>query len=287
LGNDLAVLIIEARQKCYRNNNTGEVRDWFYSTLGDLAQSVGFSAKKISRLLYSEHAENFIRFKPTYFYNPELEKRVKGKCLFKVALDDPLTPENELKLVQRDIHKGVSFQEHSNNQNGVKAASLRAQPTGHDVCIKYSTSEKIKESKVIVTNHARSEKGEHKIKTRQKDAQFEGSQKTSFRMSHRDIYLKRRQYYQNPDRYDQLYAFLKTELNQEIVFEKAFLEPCFIGDVKKESDHAIITIDAPSKYHRQQIEARITDKMVQAVSEIVGKKSTIKFAVSQTREITY
>ena len=87
LGNSLAVLIIEARRKCYRNLETGEVRDWFYSTIDELAQSVGFSAKKIAQLLRRPSAEKFIRYKPTYIYSPELGKTVRGKCLFRVSLE--------------------------------------------------------------------------------------------------------------------------------------------------------------------------------------------------------
>ena len=143
LGNDLAVLVIEARQKCYRNDNTGEVRDWFYSTLGDLGQVLGFSAKKVSRLLKSPHAQEFIRFKPTYFYNPELEKRVKGKCLFKVSLDDPLIPEDEINLANQAVHNDVSFEVRPNPKESMRVASLEKRPNGQHVCNNYSTFQEI------------------------------------------------------------------------------------------------------------------------------------------------
>ncbi len=272
LGNDLAVLIIEARQKCYRNNNTGEVRDWFYSTLDELAQTVGFSSKKISRLLKNENAESFIRFKPTYIYNPKLEKRVKGKCLFKVALDDPLTPDDEMQLVRQDIHMDVSFKEHPNNQDGVKVVPLKAQPTGHDVRIKYSTFEKIKESKVIIKNHTRSGKGEHIRDASSKIGSNNTMNVYSNEKDHQQLYHERRMKYRYPEKYDHLYNKITDGLGKNSVLTRTILSSCFISKVEHTSDKVHVAIDVPNRYYQQILHTRYRKSFLRRLEQTVGER---------------
>jgi len=143
LGNSLAILIMEARRKCYRNLATGEVRNWFYSTIGDLAKSAGFSSKKVLRLLKLPLAVKFIRYKSTFIYNPELGKKVRGKCLFKVLLDDPLIPDDEVGTIRAEMHKPVSFQSPPKPAADSKVVSFEEPPTSQPALNNYSTFQEI------------------------------------------------------------------------------------------------------------------------------------------------
>jgi len=151
LGNSLAVLIMEARQKCYRNLQTGEVRNWFYATMKELGQTTGFSSKKIASLLKKPHAQKFIRYKPTYIYNPDLGKKIKGKCLFQVTLDDPLIPDDELQFIGKEIHKGVSNPSQPKGQGEDEGESFEEQPSGEKVCNNYSTITRLNKENNINT----------------------------------------------------------------------------------------------------------------------------------------
>ncbi len=252
MGNDLAVLIIEARQKCYRNDKTGEVRNWFYSTLGDLGQALGFGPKKISRILKSRHAESFIRYKPTYFYNPELEKRVKGKCQFKVALDDPLTPEDEARLIYQDVHKGESFKEQPKGKTERKNVSLQVRPRSQAARIKYSTYEKIKESEVIVSNHTRSEKEEKSSGTTPRQSDCKES--------------------------EEIFENLLKSMRQESAFAQGILSQCTIAEVHRKESLTTFVIDTPNYACRVWLERNYSMSIAKTLERHSGARAHVKFA---------
>lgn len=102
LGNSLAILIMSARDRCCVGIESDGAAS-FFSSMDDLAQSAGLSAKQVTRLLKHPLAEKFITYKPTYIYNPEKGKKAKGKCLFEVNLHDPLVPGDEDSLKESEI----------------------------------------------------------------------------------------------------------------------------------------------------------------------------------------
>ena len=219
LGNDLSMLIIEARQRCYRNDNTGETRDWFYSTLGGLGESIGFSAKKVSRLLGSNYADDFIRFKPTYLYKPEIGKKIKGKCLFKVSLDDPLTPEDESKLMYQVVHKDVSFRKPPNVAPGQEVVSSRKRPNGQNVCNNYSTYRTISKYKNEI-NVTRRKEVEHLSPITTKP--------------------------QGKSNFETISETLLEKIRNESVFAQGILSQCVISEIIKEKTHTTFIIDTPN-----------------------------------------
>ena len=92
----------------------------FQSSLGDFAKAVGFSVKQVVRLMKHPYADKFIRYELTYVYDGKLEKTIRGKCIFHVALKDPIIPDEKMEISSPDyrdglIHKDVSSREQSNS----------------------------------------------------------------------------------------------------------------------------------------------------------------------------
>lgn len=99
LGNSLAFLIIDARDKFRMCEESDEIAS-FDSSMEDFAQSLDLSVKQIIRLLKKPYAEKFIQYELRYHYDPEKGKKVKGKCLFRVSMLDPFTPDDETNLTE-------------------------------------------------------------------------------------------------------------------------------------------------------------------------------------------
>ena len=99
LGPTLTVLIIRLRRYCYYNKITKEKRDWCYPDQIKLAREIGVSRYTIMRELERKIAEYFITRKKRYLYDDTLKKKVRASDVYYIAMDDPLIPEDENKLV--------------------------------------------------------------------------------------------------------------------------------------------------------------------------------------------
>jgi hypothetical protein len=99
LGPTLAWIIIALRQHCYTNKVTGERRDWCLLTQEELAAEVGISIATLKRTLAHEYAGKFIlQVANRYRYDQELRKQVREESRYRIRMDDPLLPEDELRL---------------------------------------------------------------------------------------------------------------------------------------------------------------------------------------------
>lgn len=101
LGATLTIIVIEARDRCFRNLQTGEERNYFSMSLDEFASACDISERTLRRTLKHEHAEKFIRVEATYRYDAILKKKVRGPNRFEVFLDDPLTPEDQSLLAEK------------------------------------------------------------------------------------------------------------------------------------------------------------------------------------------
>jgi len=266
LGNSLAVLIIEARRKCYRNLETGEVRDWFYSTIDELAQSVGFSAKKIAQLLRRPSAEKFIRYKPTYIYSPELGKKVRGKCLFRVSLDDPLVPDDEVSLISQEIHKDVSFQNHSKAPFVPEVSTFEKPPTGQFDRNNYSTFQEIN---IDINNTT-----------------VNYSQKGGIIEAEIESLAMQNKQYQNPEKYDALFQEIKDEIGKDSILGRTILRSCFISEVRTENNFAIISIDAPNPRYRKVLDVCLRKKITMVLEQMIHRNVSLKIVNSNAGQDT-
>lgn len=99
LGASLAWVIVALRQHCYWNRETGEKRDWCLISQEELASEVGISVATLKRLLKHEHADKFIiDITHRYRYDRKRRKQVRRKSMYRIRMDDPLTPEDEVRL---------------------------------------------------------------------------------------------------------------------------------------------------------------------------------------------
>ena len=98
LGPVLTLLIMELRDHCYYNPQTGEKRNFCWPSLEELANSLGVSESTIKRELKNPLAKNFIKIEPRYRYDPKLNKKVRTSNVYRIAMDDPLIPKDEGKL---------------------------------------------------------------------------------------------------------------------------------------------------------------------------------------------
>lgn len=110
LGPALAWLIIALRQRCYRNRKTGEVRNLCQVTQEELAAELGMEPRTVRRLLEQPDAGRFvIESKGKYSYDRELGKRVRTTTMYRIRMDDPLTPEDEDLLRQRLMEQAAGL----------------------------------------------------------------------------------------------------------------------------------------------------------------------------------
>lgn len=99
LGPGLAVLIVQLRNMCYYNPATGERRDWCFPSQATLAAAIGVkNTHTIANLLKRPYAELFVRVEERYRYDPVRRKKVQTTSLYHVRMDDPLTPEDAIRL---------------------------------------------------------------------------------------------------------------------------------------------------------------------------------------------
>jgi DNA-binding XRE family transcriptional regulator len=99
LGPTLAVLVITLRSYCYYNKLTKEKRDWCFPEQETLAREIGVSRRTVIRELQNPLASYFIRREPQYRYDPQMKKKMRTSDLYHVAMDDPVAPQDEGRLV--------------------------------------------------------------------------------------------------------------------------------------------------------------------------------------------
>jgi hypothetical protein len=98
LGPTLTLLIIRLRRYCYFNKLTKERRDWCYPKHETLAKEIGVSRWTILRELQRPVAQYFVKREKRYVYDPQTKKRVRTSDMYYIAMDEPLTPEDEDEL---------------------------------------------------------------------------------------------------------------------------------------------------------------------------------------------
>jgi hypothetical protein len=102
LGPTLTALVVCLRRHCYYNKITQERRDWCFPEQATLAREIGVeSTKTIRAALQHPLAHHFIRREPRYTYDPKRGKKVRTSDMYYVAMDDPLTPDDEEIVVIR------------------------------------------------------------------------------------------------------------------------------------------------------------------------------------------
>lgn len=105
LGPDLWLIIWELRTHCYKDKTGQIIRDTVEATCKQIGDAVGMSEDKVWRLLNPKDPEKkdllakFILNKSTRRrYSKAHGGTVNEKTIWKIRLDDPLTPEDELEL---------------------------------------------------------------------------------------------------------------------------------------------------------------------------------------------
>jgi chromosomal replication initiation ATPase DnaA len=105
LGPELWLLIWEMRTRCYWNKETGVKRDTFEATYKDLGESIGINGLKAWRALNPQEPERkaliarfVLRSETKRRYSSTRGGAVNDKTIWRIRLDDPLTPEDEAKL---------------------------------------------------------------------------------------------------------------------------------------------------------------------------------------------
>ncbi|HEX9925725.1 MAG TPA: hypothetical protein VGD99_23925, partial [Anaerolineae bacterium] len=110
LGTSLAWVIISLRQHCYWNKETGEKRDWCLISQEELASETGISVATLKRLFKHEYADKFIlKVTHRYRYDRKMRKQVRKKSMYRIRMDDPLTPEDEVRLKELVTQKLVGL----------------------------------------------------------------------------------------------------------------------------------------------------------------------------------
>ncbi len=128
LGPDLFTLIKVLRSMCYFNRETGELRDQCWPTYETLAAKCGVTRATIGRWLKRDASGQFVWLqkgedgKKRLVWSPlnlflqvqrrrrycaKHQHRVQTSNLYLVALDDPLTPEDEEELKRREAESAL------------------------------------------------------------------------------------------------------------------------------------------------------------------------------------
>ena len=98
------------RDQCYYNAQTGEVRNTCFPEVATLAGKCGVSRATIFRLLARDDEGRFINPSLGRFlkiirrrrYDPELQREVQTSNLYLVAMDDPVVPEDDELLAEKE-----------------------------------------------------------------------------------------------------------------------------------------------------------------------------------------
>ena len=102
LGPNATMLVIEFRSRCYKNDRTGEIRDACSVRIETIAKSIGIGRTTVKKLLKDPNVKLFIQTIPQWKYDPRLQKQVQAANVYRVAMDDPLTPA-DVMLLSKDL----------------------------------------------------------------------------------------------------------------------------------------------------------------------------------------
>lgn len=106
LGPSLSWVIMALRQHCYWSRETGEKRDWCLISQEELAREAGISVATLKRLLKHKYADKFIiEIKHRYRYDSKKRKQVRKKSQYRIRMDDPLIPDDEIILREKLAQK--------------------------------------------------------------------------------------------------------------------------------------------------------------------------------------
>jgi len=134
LGPTLTALVVCLRRHCYYNKLTQERRDWCFPEQATLAREIGVDSTKTIRAALSHPlALYFVRREARYAYDPHRKKKVRTSDMYFVAMDDPLTPEDEELLVTRAAERLLNEgrkDELVRPPNGEKRPQVAARPRG-------------------------------------------------------------------------------------------------------------------------------------------------------------
>lgn len=112
LGPVRTLIVMRMRQFGYYNRQTGELRDEVARTYGEIAQSIGVSTRSLERYFESEPdpgggpfrvlkdplLARFIRLRHQYVWRPGKSAPERTTNEYKIAMDEPLTPDDEAAL---------------------------------------------------------------------------------------------------------------------------------------------------------------------------------------------
>ena len=112
LGPVRTLIVMRMRQFGYYNRQTGELRDEVARTYDEIAQSIGISTRSLERYFESEPdpggghfrvlkdplLARFIRLRHQYVWRPGKSAPERTTNEYKIAMDEPLTPDDEAAL---------------------------------------------------------------------------------------------------------------------------------------------------------------------------------------------
>lgn len=102
LGANLWCLILELRQRCYRNKETGEQRDTCKVSYDELAAAVGITRRTAMNLLKSEKASLFIISRQTVRrYSDNHGRSVNDTTHWQIRLDEPILTDELLDKLSK------------------------------------------------------------------------------------------------------------------------------------------------------------------------------------------
>lgn len=100
LGPNLSILIMQLRKHCIYNQHEERGGSTTFLSLEEIAKECGMSKSTVKRELRNPVVKSFIKIYPNYKYNERLRKKVRCPNTYQVALDDPIHPSDESKLVE-------------------------------------------------------------------------------------------------------------------------------------------------------------------------------------------
>lgn len=131
LGPVLSILIMKLRQHCYYNKQTKERRDWCFPTQETLAREVGVSIDTIQRALDPRKnplVSLFVTRQYRSRYDPVRGCTVRTSSLYQVAMDDPLIPEDEARLLEMAADRLQAAQTSSPTLSQTEAQPAHKEP---------------------------------------------------------------------------------------------------------------------------------------------------------------
>lgn len=100
LGPNLSMLIMQLRKHCIYNRHEERGGSTTFLSLDEIGKECGISKSTVKRELRNPLVKSFIKIYPNYKYNEQLRKKVRCANTYQVALDEPIHPSDEPKLLE-------------------------------------------------------------------------------------------------------------------------------------------------------------------------------------------